>query len=56
MQSEYIFFRVPVGAGASHIHFRAAKLQFFPENKESFTIFFVFPRVYNIRYLCDYKS
>lgn len=31
MQSELIFFIVPVGAGASHIHFRAAKLRFFFE-------------------------
>ena len=32
MQSEYIFFRVPVGAGASHIHFRGTKLHLYFQN------------------------
>lgn len=31
MQSELIFFIVPVGAGASHIHFCVTKVRLFPE-------------------------
>ena len=38
---EQIFFRVPVGAGASHIHFSGAKVLLFWNEHNTLAYFFV---------------